>query len=270
MIRKIDAATGAERLRLPFPREAGAQGWLAGFHDPAGRVYGVAEMVTKARRHLELWDVAAGKRLHTFEGGGSPGMPVQLLVSPAGDRGLVPPPLNALSAPPKAGPQPPARLVALPAGDSLTTFALAPALDKEFPYHLRLGPGGTRLLSLSTSLDMGQNRSLMSSLTWVVRGVPSGAIELEVPNRTAAERAGDFCPDGRYVALGSDRGFVELWDLEAKALVFRWQPHGGKTVHAVTFSPAGDIATASEDDDRVCVLKWAAVRDRLKELGLGW
>ena len=100
--------------------------------------------------------------------------------------------------------------------------------------------------------------------------MPSGAVVLRVQNQTSSEHAHDLSPDGRTLVVGSDRGHVEVWDLEARGLLFRWQPHGGKVVQAIVVSSAGDIATTCADDDRVCILKWADIRARLTELGLGW
>ncbi|HKB00994.1 MAG TPA: hypothetical protein VKD90_02190 [Gemmataceae bacterium] len=93
---------------------------------------------------------------------------------------------------------------------------------------------------------------------------------MRVSYRGMADMAHDFSPDGRLLALGSDRGQVEVWDVDARALLFRYQPHRGKPVHALVISPDGDIATTSDDDDRLVVVRMREVRDRLTELGLGW
>jgi hypothetical protein len=85
-----------------------------------------------------------------------------------------------------------------------------------------------------------------------------------------ADYANDFGPGASLVALGVEQGFVEVWDVEAKALVFRWQPHGGKPVEFLSIGPDGDIATIAKGDDVLAVLRMAEVRAKLTELGLGW
>jgi WD40 repeat protein len=105
---------------------------------------------------------------------------------------------------------------------------------------------------------------------WGVRDLPSGAEVFRVRNPSLVRYACDFSPDGRFLAVGADRGQAEVWDLDAEALVFRWQPHGGKTVQFLSFGPDGDIATVADGDDRLVVLRMKEVRARLGEIGLGW
>ena len=105
---------------------------------------------------------------------------------------------------------------------------------------------------------------------WTVRTLPSGDELVVVPQRTMADLANDFSSDGRLLALGTDRGHVEVWDLEARAVLFRWQPQGGKVVHGLAFGPNGEIATTSDDDDRLSVLRLPEIRERLAAMGLGW
>jgi WD40 repeat protein len=110
----------------------------------------------------------------------------------------------------------------------------------------------------------------LTDSAWTVRALPSGAEVLRIPNRSFADDAHGFGPAGRLIAVGSDRGQVEVWDVDAKELLFRWQPHGGKTVGGLSFGPAGEVATVSEGDDRLAVLRMKDVRERLSAMGLGW
>jgi WD40 repeat protein len=87
---------------------------------------------------------------------------------------------------------------------------------------------------------------------------------------TPAEHACEFSPDGHYLAVGTILGYVELWDLETKTLAFRWQPHGGKLVRQVAFTPDGAVATMSDADDGLRILDLRDQRARLNELGLDW
>lgn len=61
-----------------------------------------------------------------------------------------------------------------------------------------------------------------------------------------------------------------MWDVDAKERLFRWLPHGGKSVQQVTFAPNGDLATVAEREDRLVVLRLTKVRAKLTKLGLGW
>jgi WD40 repeat protein len=131
-----------------------------------------------------------------------------------------------------------------------------------------LSPGAGRLLAIGMPL-FAQNANLTDSV-WMVRALPSGEEVFRIPNHSFADDAHGFGPGGRLIAVGSDRGQVEVWDVDARELLFRWQPHGGKTVSGLSFGPEGDIATVSEGDDRLAVLRMKDVRERLSAMGLGW
>jgi WD40 repeat protein len=267
-IRAIDPRTGAEGRRWAIPPGPKADTWLDVFHAPDGRPCALREVPENEFRVVRVWDLAADRVLLAPPDAGSG----RVVVSTTGDHVLVSASTVFFPLPGKAKPEPSKeRLFTLPGGLEAATFALAGVPDPGFVDHMRLSAGGRHLLSMQS-----ENTLMMASLSgmsWVVREVPSGAVVLRAPNRTFADHVSEFSPDGRYLILGSDRGHVEVWDLEAnetKGPVFRWQPHGGKTVGAVAVSSTGDIATTCEDDDRVCILKWAEVRARLKELGLEW
>jgi hypothetical protein len=142
---------------------------------------------------------------------------------------------------------------------------------RDYVFTERLSPAARRTLSVSMDLDLAKGPTL-DRAAWVVHEVPSGAELFRAPATPSdsAEAPCDFSPDGRCVAVGAPRGYVEVWDIDAKELLFRWQPHGGRTVTGLTFSPEGDIATVARDDHRVCVLKVREVRGRLTTMGLGW
>jgi WD40 repeat protein len=261
--------TGAELVRRRPPAEAGA-GWQAGLFLPDGRAAGVA--VTgqlsfpgkgEEPREVIVWDVAADRRLAVV-GPVADFLAMGMVASPDGGRLLVDPP----SIPGFGeGPHRPGRLFDLPAG---TLVGEVPPDGAAGQYSITnlLSRGGRRSLGISMSLT-GSNANLTGA-TWTVRDLPGGQERLRVQNRSLADHANDFCPDGRLIALGADRGYVEVWDVDAKELLFRWQPHNGKTVHALSFGPAGEIATVSEDDDRLTVLRMKDVRERLAAMGLGW
>ncbi|HKB03646.1 MAG TPA: WD40 repeat domain-containing protein, partial [Gemmataceae bacterium] len=265
-----DAGTGAEVLRRPVPKAAGGQ-WLNAFHLPDGRLAGLVSVERKKgeARGLALWDVAADRSLHTFDRGGSPLGSMGVEVSADGSRIYLAPPIALPAFGPKPKEKEPAggRLIQLPSGRVEGEVPPAPAEEGQFTAVARLTSGG-RMLTLSMGFG-GGNLSVENSY-WTVRALPSGEELLRMPNRSMADHANDFGSDGRLVAVGSDHGQVEVWDVDAKALLFRYQPHGGKTVHYLAFAHDGDIATASDEDDRLVVLRMKEVRERLAEMGLGW
>jgi WD40 repeat protein len=87
---------------------------------------------------------------------------------------------------------------------------------------------------------------------------------------TPPDYAGEFSTDGRYLAVGSAQGYVELWDLEAKVLVFRWQPHNGKRVQHVVFGPDGTLGTLSYADDSLRILNLRDLRTKLRKIDFDW
>jgi WD40 repeat protein len=105
---------------------------------------------------------------------------------------------------------------------------------------------------------------------WIVRELPSAEAILRIGNWSMTDHANHLSPDGRFIALGVEQGYVELWDVDARSLLFRWQPHNGKTVTHLTIAPNGDVATVAEGESGLTILRLAEVRAKLTELGLGW
>ena len=69
-------------------------------------------------------------------------------------------------------------------------------------------------------------------------------------------------PDGRVLAVGNQRGEVELWDLERGALTRTLQADGGPTM-AVAYSPDGALLATAGFSERVMI--WdAATGERLR------
>jgi WD40 repeat protein len=117
---------------------------------------------------------------------------------------------------------------------------------------------------------LGGEGSTIRSAYWTIRAVPSGEELLRIPNRAFTEHGNGFSADGRLVALSADKGQVEIWDTEARTLLFRWQPHGVKNVEFLNFAPDGDLATVAQGDGRLTILRMNEVRERLSAMGLGW
>jgi hypothetical protein len=267
-----DLETGAEVVRRA-PQAADVQRWKTGFFLPDGRPVGLAVRakldqfgMPKPSPQVVLWDLAADRLLAEID----PGFPVtERLLAPStglfaptgGGRLLVAPAEKDLTG---RNPAHPGKLYELPSARLLAD--VPPFGDPSFSIR-QLGPGGNRLLG--SELDRSGEAAL--GATWVVRAMPAGDILLRVPNRaTDNDMAGELGPDGRLLAVGADRGQVEVWDVDTKDLLFRWQPHAGKMVHHLAFGPAGEIAAVSLDDDRLIVLRLPEVRQRLAPMGLGW
>ncbi|HEX3149913.1 MAG TPA: WD40 repeat domain-containing serine/threonine protein kinase [Gemmataceae bacterium] len=259
----------AEVFRRPSPKSTGANQWQLGFFLPDGRAVGLlAGAAGKGRNEPRLVDLAvdgpAGSLPLSGLGDGTIGTTA---ASPDGRFLFVDPPPYFPGDP--AGKRTrTGRLFELPAGRLVSELPPMPDTETRYTATAQLAPAGDRLLAVSIPI-MGDNAT-MQNAAWIVRAVPSGEELLRVPNRSFADYANAFGPDGSLIAIGADRGQVEVWDVNAKALLFRWQPHGGKMCHYLSFGPAGEIATASDDDDRLSVLRMADVRERLAGMGLGW
>jgi WD40 repeat protein/tRNA A-37 threonylcarbamoyl transferase component Bud32 len=280
-----EVATGHEVVRRAGPKAGGLDRWVNAFYLADGTLVGLFLRQTKGKQAVVLWDVhadrpaLAGTELMKLTDN-DPGNPVtgvsgavmeRLLLSPEGDRCLVPaPPTMENPITKKRDGQHPSRLYELPSGKRLAEYdaAIGP---RDYVFTERLGPAARRTLSVSMDLDLAKGPTIDKAV-WVVHEVPSGAELFRAPATpsNSSEVTCEFGPDGRWMAVGAPRGYVEVWDIDAKELRFRWQPHGGKTVTGLTISPDGDIATVSEDDHRLSVLKMKEVRERLATLGLDW
>jgi WD40 repeat protein len=265
-----DVATGAEVLRRVSPKDGARRDWVNTFFTPDGRLTALASLTQdKGKQVFVLWDVAADRPTHNFDRpAGSVPVGGQF-VSPDGGHLYLPPAFKGAWAPGQADDRfQTGHLYELPAGRLVADVPPPPGADRLFASITRLGPGGTRALWITadyTSADFSP-----SSAVWTVRALPTGDELLRVPNKSLAEHANDFSPDGRFLAIGSARGHVELWDVDAKAFLFRWQPHGGKSVRHLAFTPDRDVATVADGDDRLVILRLKEVRERLNEMGLGW
>jgi WD40 repeat protein len=163
------------------------------------------------------------------------------------------------------------RLFEIPSGKLVATWPVPMSPEETMVSISRLGSGGRRTLSMHVPLAAilsGKVNPLDIQL-WV-RDLTTGEFLLRFQDRSMADGANDFSADNRLLAVGAEQGYVDLWDVDAKERLFRWQPHGGKKVQQLTIAPDGDIATVAESEDRLVVLCMAKVRAKLTELGLGW
>jgi eukaryotic-like serine/threonine-protein kinase len=129
-------------------------------------------------------------------------------------------------------------------------------------------PGGRRLLKVcipaSYDADVGSSEPRIS-----VWDVDEKERRFQI-QRTVLPSASAFSADGKLLAIGYHNGFVELWDVEGKRELFRWQPRGQREVHQIAFSPDNaDIAT-SDGAAPVQLLHLVELRRRLATMGLDW
>ena len=266
-----DADTGTEVYRRSPPKAVRTARWAVTAYLPDGRLVGLASTSdgTGAARLIGR-DLGADRELYIIPRVASGFDGSEMEASPDGSEVYVDPPRPLLLFPvdpPEA--LAPGHLYELASGRLIAEVPPLGGAAGLLTQTGRISPGGNRALTINVMAAAGAD-ILWTNALWAVRALPSGEELLRVPNRSMADHANDFSPDGRLVALGSERGQVEVWQVDAKALLFRYQPHGGKTVNGLAFSPEGDIATVSDEDDRVVVLRMKEIRERLTQMGLGW
>jgi WD40 repeat protein len=223
---------------------------------------------TKIPPPFVIWDVAAGKIIHTFDDSQLGNFIDRSQVSPNGNR-LYLSRANMTFAFGKPRASQTDLVFELPSGRLISEVPSANDDKKnEFADITAMSPNGDRMLALNMSL--GGEGSTIRSAYWTIRAVPSGEELLRIPNRAFTEHGNGFSADGRLVALSADKGQVEIWDTEARTLLFRWQPHGVKNVEFLNFAPDGDLATVAQGDGRLTILRMNEVRERLSAMGLGW
>ena len=276
VVRKVD--TGDEVLRRRIDKTSKLSEWRQVFFEPGGRLMAFGQFFPRAKEEIGLkgtvvlWDVAADKQVPGFpEFTNEYFGPAEGAVAADGSRYLLVGSTIEAMFQKKLQQLAPTQLFEIPSGRVAAEVNLQTGTEPNVIFPARLGPGGRRLLALHVPLAMMTGRlANFADVQWTVRELETGQVLLQVPIRTISEEASDFGPGASRVALGVDRGYVELWDLEAKALLFRWQPHGGNRVMDLAIAPDGDIATVAEGDDALVVLRYKEVKAKLTELGLGW
>jgi WD40 repeat protein len=145
------------------------------------------------------------------------------------------------------------------------------AADDEGASPSLISTNGRWLLAYHAPLD-DNNAFVYSRGSWRVWALPGLTEALRWPSSTSAEAraAIDFSPDGRLAARSTPGGFVELWDLESRYQLIRWQPSPGRLIGQLTFTPEGWVGTALDKSGDVQILKLDAAHKLLEPLGLGW
>ncbi|HKB05563.1 MAG TPA: WD40 repeat domain-containing serine/threonine protein kinase [Gemmataceae bacterium] len=274
VVRAVDS--GDEVLRRGIDKNANLSEWRGSFFGPGGQLLAFAQVHARkdkgSKDNVVLWDPAVGRQV--------PGFPVfglhefhrqESVVATDGSRLLlVRSPVESMMLK-KQKEATSIRLFDIPSGSPAGELQIHSAAEPYMVAPARFGSGGQRLLAVQAPLAMILGgKTNFADFVWTVRELPSGEQLLRIPVRTVAEQANDFGPGARTMALGVDRGYVEYWDVDAKELLFRWQPHGGKPVTQLSIGPEGDIATVAQGDDALAILRLNDVRAKLTELGLGW
>lgn len=267
---------GAQVFRRAMGKANKMGNWSETFFDPAGRLLTFAKVDRQQAKKMTwahvLWDVIANQSV--------PGFPEfsaeqlgrdQVMTAMDGSRLLICPGPADMMPTRKKEPEPQvARLFDISSGQLAATVPFQFGAD-DVVFPARLGPGGRRLISfhMPAGVMRGENAN-MRDIRLTVHDLTTGDELMRIPNRSKVDHAIDFSADSRLVAVGAEQGYVDLWDIDAKERLFRWQPHGGKLVTHLSIAPDGDIATVAEGEDRLVVLRMAKVRAKLAELGLGW
>jgi WD40 repeat protein len=268
-------AAGDEVLRRAAGKGSPVWGWKNAFFEPGGRLLAFTIVdrgkAKEPKRTFVLWDLADDRPVPGFpEFSDSEFGVVQSAVASDGSRVLIEAnPFGTMMK--KDRETPPARLFDVPSGRPAGEFRLQSSGEPEVGGPIHLGPGGRRMLQLQIPFrKMTSGQATIRDVDWTVHELPSTEPILRIGNWSMTDHANDLSPDGRFVALGVEQGYVELWDVDARSLLFRWQPHGGKTVTHLTIAPNGDVATVAEGESGLTVLRLDEVRGKLTELGLGW
>jgi WD40 repeat protein/tRNA A-37 threonylcarbamoyl transferase component Bud32 len=144
---------------------------------------------------------------------------------------------------------------------------LKPA-DKEVTSLTRsaFDPGGRRLLKvcIPASYDANVGSSEPRISVWDV-DAKERRFQIQ---RTVLPSAHAFSADGKLLAIGFQNGFVELWDVEGKQELFRWQPRGQREVRQIAFSPDNAQIATSDGAAPVQLLHLAELRRQLAGMGL--
>jgi len=264
-----DAADGTEVIRRVRAKGAGIRSWESVFFLPDGRLATLGHLDRekgKGPPPLTLWDLVSQRAIHVFsEKDWGSGL-AETKVTPRGDRLLS---ANRMVFGKKEKKESIVDSVyELPSGRLLADIPRPDRKENQMEDVTNFSANGARMLAMNMTM-MGEEASFTKAY-WTVRSVLDGEELLKIPNRNFTETGNGFSADGRFVAVAADRGHVEVWDLTTRSILFRWQPHGGKSVEFLSFSPEGDIATSAIGDERLLLLRTNKIRERLHGIGLGW
>jgi WD40 repeat protein len=76
--------------------------------------------------------------------------------------------------------------------------------------------------------------------------------------------------DNRLLAVGYENGAVEIWDIQEKEQLLRWQPLGVPAIRHLAFTPDAAFLAASGNWGPVHLLHLGELRRQLADMGLDW
>lgn len=272
VITVYDTNTAAKLMRKTPPIDAGITSWSNTFYLPDGRLATVATLFSRPSKEkkppdpLVLWDIASETIIHRFDGIDSRPYVSRNEISPDGSRMLLSRGMDANILQKDKSLN--TGYYELPSGKLIAEIPRRKDEDQQMLDVAGITWKGDRALSIH--MDILSAEASLTNALWKVQALPSGEELLSVQNRGFVEHGSAFSVDGRFLALAVDKGQVEVWDINSRSLLFRYQPHGSKAVEHITFAPNGDMATTAQNDERLMVLKLQALRERLSEMGLGW
>jgi WD40 repeat protein/tRNA A-37 threonylcarbamoyl transferase component Bud32 len=155
----------------------------------------------------------------------------------------------------------------LPTGRLIADFPFGDPSDDVFP--VAISPDGRWLMILRSAVDP-EKGAMSIARTWDVHALPSGETVLSFPYKRGQTVECEFSPDSRFLARAGERGFVELWNVDAKQEILRWQPHSGNAIGAIKFTPEGWLATTAQKHGNLHILKLDPIRKFLEPMGLDW
>jgi WD40 repeat protein len=247
--RTWDLSTGR-----PLRRVALAAGTTNVVHSSDGRL----AAFSLDRENLQLWDVAAGKRLRLLRSG-----PTRVgdCAGAKDSRTLVfapgsPPGGNLLA---ELGPDGWVRVWDTTTGERQAEYQMPPTfgswsdnLVEPFP-RLAFGPGGRQL----AILEGNEEESTHQYLHLLTLG--RGQARLELKAQTNSRKAGPaestpfaFSPDGRLLVMAEQQGTFRVWEL-ASLTDRSWVAPTGKQFRALACSPRGALTAWGCSDGTIAI-----------------
>ena len=265
-----DVATGTEINRKPLPASFVEAQWKTLFYRADGTLLGLIGHKKNGKRALNFWDLANDRIAHSE-------IPLEasatnlddVILSPDGKWCLQPTiPIYDNPFVIDNGVRRPSKLYSLPDGKLKSEYTTEQNNIGDMVGTYRLNNDARFTLSWGIQLDKETLEVGLKSISWIVHEIPSGKVILKIPNTASQPAICDFSRDGRFIAVAASKGHVEIWDIASKERVLNWQPHGGKPIRQIIYSPEGDLAIT--DDSRLSVTKVKALRAGLAKMGLDW
>jgi WD40 repeat protein len=128
--------------------------------------------------------------------------------------------------------------------------------DKKIAYTIELPPGAPVLASIPDGKLIATTRGAFDAFDLLVSDVLTGKQKSVLTDREEAAKALAISPSEKLLAVGTDNGRIELWDLPtAKRLATVRAFARGSRINELCFSPDGKTLAATSDLDVDASLK---------------